>query len=164
MRGCHWVATTTRPTGLIPAATAVGNGNTPREALDDARARVRHWHPALAESLAFEPWLRSLTVERVTDGQAEPRLVLPPLSAPSGPRIPPSLNSSVEREGPEGADSPSSGLPAFIAVSPDWTVVGWGDSPDGARLDALVTCESIDPLAVYQLAPTSPALVAGEAA
>ncbi len=173
-----WIATSTRSPGNCPPGTAVGQGNTPREALDDARDCVDLWIPALSQ-YSVETWLRSLKVERVIDGHAA---VLPPLapahepapcqpcplvlllSAPSGPRIPPSLNSSVEREGPEGADSPSSGLPAFIAVSPDWTVVGWGDSPDGARLDALVTCESTDLLAVYQLAPTSPVLAAGEAA
>ncbi len=179
LRTYRWKAITTRPPGNCPPSAAVGIGDTPREALDNARDRACMWLPELSLSQDFETWLGSLTVERVIDGHdpflpplapahepapCQPCPLVLLLSAPSGPRVPPSLNSSVESEGPEGADSPSSGLPAFIAVSPDWTVVGWGDSPDGARLDALVTCESTDLLAVYQLAPTSPALAAGEAA
>ncbi len=160
-----WLAISTQPLGVIPSAAALGQGNTPREALDDARVRVCHGHPALAASLAFEPWLRSLTVERVTDGQAEPRPALPPLSAPFGPHIPPSLNSSAESEGPEGADSPSSGLPTFVVVSPSWHIVGWGNSAEAAWLDAAGTAPpwSADFMLFERVNP-SPALVAGEAA
>lgn len=80
----RWTCCSTRPLGHLPTNQAVGEGCSPTEALHNARTSIERQWPQLAASLAFEPWLLSLRVERVVGppegegGEAQGFTGLPP--------------------------------------------------------------------------------------
>ena len=106
-----WQSLSSTPLGHIAAGQVVGRGGTPTAALSGARTSVEHHWPQLAASLAFEPWLRSLRVERVID---------PPSTPPTPSLAPPPADGAacgVRSQPP--SEEERGGRVGFIGLPPD---------------------------------------------